>query len=135
MPSIRVSDSHLLGKESYRFDLLLPSIETTARQIIQQRICQEVEKYQQIQSEKLHHFSALVQPIQAEVVLNNYQKKTVAKQNIDIEAQCLTAYDAFEHNGFFLLVDERQVTDLDEPLLVTDVSTIQFVKLVPLVGG
>lgn len=135
MPTIRVSDSHLLAKELYGFDLRLPSIETTAREIIQQRIIYEVDKYYQLKAGQVHHFNALVQPTQAEIVLNNYQHKAAATPKIDIEAQCLTAYEAFEHNGFFLLVDERQVTDLDETLLVTDASTVQFVKLVPLVGG
>ena len=38
-------------------------------------------------------------------------------------------------NGFFLLVDDRQIEDLDEEVVVTVESTISFVKLVPLVGG
>ena len=46
-----------------------------------------------------------------------------------------TALDAFQRNGFFVLVDDRQVEGLDEEIEIRLNTTISFVKLVPLVGG
>ncbi len=54
---------------------------------------------------------------------------------IDAEEQVQIALEAFEHNGFFLLLDNRQVTSAHERIVVTEDSVISFVKLVPLVGG
>jgi hypothetical protein len=42
---------------------------------------------------------------------------------------------AFKRNGFVVLVDDRQVTDLDEVLEVSADTEVSFVRLVPLVGG
>ena len=45
------------------------------------------------------------------------------------------AIEAFGRNGFFVLVDDRQASELDAPLDLTADSDIRFVRLVPLVGG
>lgn len=41
----------------------------------------------------------------------------------------------FERNGFLVLVDGRQVSELDERIELRADSEVEFVKLVPLVGG
>jgi hypothetical protein len=53
----------------------------------------------------------------------------------DFEPQLHAACDAFERNAFFVLVGDRQVTTLDEPIDVVAQPTVTFIKLVPLVGG
>jgi len=47
----------------------------------------------------------------------------------------MRALEAFSRNGFFLLVDDKQVTELDTKVELSEVSIVQFIKLVPLVGG
>jgi hypothetical protein len=42
---------------------------------------------------------------------------------------------AFSTNRFFLLVDRRQIVDLDTPFRLTPASSIVFVRLTPLKGG
>ena len=54
---------------------------------------------------------------------------------IDWEQQADRAVRAFARNGFFVLVGDRQVTDLDEVLELTADSDIRFIRLVQLVGG
>jgi hypothetical protein len=44
------------------------------------------------------------------------------------------ALAAFQPNGFVLL-NGRQVTELDERIVVTDPMDVGFMKLRPLVGG
>ena len=46
-----------------------------------------------------------------------------------------TALRAFSANRFFLLVDGRQIVDLDAPFPLTPRSTIVFLRLTPLKGG
>ena len=54
---------------------------------------------------------------------------------IDWEQQADAALTAFGRNGFFVLVGDRQVEDLDEELTLDDASRVVFIRLVQLVGG
>jgi hypothetical protein len=58
-----------------------------------------------------------------------------APGRIDWEQQADRALDAFRRNGFFILIDARQVTDLEEVLELTAESDIGFLRLVQPVGG
>ena len=57
------------------------------------------------------------------------------QRQLDWEQQADRAIEAFGRNGFFVLVDDRQVTELDEELELTADSDIRFVRLIQLVGG
>ncbi|TCC06351.1 hypothetical protein E0H45_23845 [Kribbella soli] len=57
------------------------------------------------------------------------------QRHLDWERQADRAIEAFGRNGFFVLVDDRQVTELDEELELTADSDIRFVHLIQLVGG
>ena len=45
------------------------------------------------------------------------------------------ALDGFRRNAFFVVVDDRQVTELDAEIRIRPETAITFVRLVPLVGG
>ena len=53
----------------------------------------------------------------------------------DVEALADSAVAAFERGRFYLLVDDRQVTDLDEVLGLAETSNVTFLRLTPLQGG
>ena len=57
-------------------------------------------------------FHGLVQPIDAARTLNGWSMKQC--RPIDWEQQFARACEAFERNGFFLLVGDRQAESLDE---------------------
>ncbi len=78
-------------------------------------------------------FQGLVQPEESEQILNGFRMKT--RRPLDWEVQCRRAWSSFEKNGFLVLVDGQQMTELDIPLDLHDDSEIDFIKLVPLVGG
>jgi len=78
-------------------------------------------------------FCGLVQPEESERILNGFRMKT--KLPLDWEVQFERACSSFERNGFLLIVDGRQATDLDERIELRTDSEVQFVKLVPLAGG
>lgn len=111
--------------------LKLVSERITLRELITQRIRDEVDKFNQKKSREI--FSGLVQPTDTEKALNGYKMRK--PRLIEFDKQLQLALDAFESNGFFVLLDDRQVEDLNEPLTLTEHSKVSFIKLVPLVGG
>ena len=42
---------------------------------------------------------------------------------------------AFEKTGFLILVDDRQITDLDTEIEIHHDTAVSFLRLVPLIGG
>lgn len=103
----------------------------TVKEIIELRVRVEIERYNK-RAEK-HFFNGLVAPTEAEITLNGYKLKP--GKSIDAEKQCYVALDAFQKNGFFMLVNNKQVEDLNETFVLTPQTKISFVKLTPLIGG
>ena len=77
--------------------------------------------------------SFLVEPTNAERVLNGYKLKP--KRKIDWQEQFKRATEAFERNGFFVLVGDKQAETLDQEFEVKVNTEVSFVRLMPLVGG
>jgi len=102
----------------------------TARELIRERVYQEVREYN---ARMPDYFRGLVEPTEAERVLNGYRLRQ--RRKIDWEAQFERALKAFERNGFFLLVDDRQVENPNEVIAISPGTQVSFVKLLPLVGG
>jgi hypothetical protein len=102
----------------------------TVRELIRARIYQEVQDYNLKEPE---YFRGLVEPSEAERTLNGFKLR--AKRKIDWQEQFRRACEAFERNGFFVLVGDRQATSLDEEFEVKVDTEVSFVKLVPLIGG
>jgi hypothetical protein len=100
------------------------------RELIRSRVYQEVQDYNRKGQE---HFRGLVQPTGAEQTLNGFKMKT--RREIDWKKQFEQACEGFKRNGFFILVDEKQVEELDEEIELRAGTTVSFVKLTPLVGG
>jgi hypothetical protein len=57
------------------------------------------------------------------------------KRFVDPEKQVFVAWDAFQKNRFFVMIDNKQVADLDETILVDASTKVSFLRLMPLVGG
>jgi hypothetical protein len=128
--TIRVWDEIVPGPRSQAKLVTAPEAATTAREIIRNRVREEVERHNQFLPEV---FCGLVQPEESERVLNGFRMK--ARRPLDEEAQVQRACTSFERNGFLLIVDGRQITGLDDPVWLRTDSEVQFVKLAPLVGG
>jgi hypothetical protein len=128
--TIRVCDEAIPGQRSPAQWVTLEQVQTTPREIIRTRVREEVERHNRSLPEV---FTGLVQPEESERILNGFRMKRL--RPLDWEAQFQRACAGFEGNGFLLLVDGRQVTELDERLEITADSEVQFIKLVPLVGG
>lgn len=128
--TVQVWDEVLPGSRTSAEAVTLPQSTATARDLIRNRVRQEVDRFNQTQPEL---FRGLVQPEESEQMLNGFRLK--ARRPLVWETQVDRACDSFERNGFLLLVDGRQVESLDEQIELRTASEVQFVKLVPLVGG
>lgn len=68
--------------------------------------------------------------------LDPYSRPRVARPvTTTLEAATKLALEGFRRNAFFLIVDGRQVTDLDEEIPFRTTSQVVFLRLFPLVGG
>jgi len=130
VPSVHVHDETVAGSQSEGFDLEFFSSRIAARELIARRVEEEVRHYNLQQGEV---FAGLVQPDDTEKLLNGYKMK--APRRIDASAQVERALQAFERNGFFLLVGDKQVENLDDEIELGLKTSVSFVKLVPLQGG
>ncbi|MFN2467409.1 MAG: hypothetical protein ABR521_04655 [Gaiellaceae bacterium] len=84
-------------------------------------------------SEPTRDFQTLVRPVDAEVTLNGFRFRE--PRMLDWRKQADAAERSFARNGFFVLVGNRQIEDLEEVLDLTPETEIRFVKLTALVGG
>jgi hypothetical protein len=128
--ALTIHDRATPGGPARSFKLHLASERITVRDLIERRVTQEVEEYNRAQPE---YFQGLVQPTDAERVLNGYRLRK--KRQLDVAEQRARAVEAFVRGGFFVLVDDRQLTGLDDVITVRPDTEVSFVKLVPLIGG
>jgi hypothetical protein len=130
--TLTVRDETTFGfnADGYDFTISLPAEVVTARELIRERVRQEVEGYNARQPE---YFRGLVQPTDAERTLNGFRLRKL--RALDWREQYDRAVEAFHRNGFILLVDDRQVEDIDALIEVKPRTTVTFLKLIPLVGG
>ena len=128
--TLTIKDETAGGRITNEIAVTLSGELTTVKDIIKARIYAEVDLYNRRMPE---YFKGLIQPSEAEVTINGFKLKE--KRKVDPKKQCLLALDAFNKNGFFLLIDNIQSESLDQMLVVNANTALSFVKLTPLVGG
>lgn len=128
MRTLIIKDETATGKILNEITLRFNSEYISIKELIAQRLEKEIQLYQS----KVGLFrNGLVVPTDIEKRLNN--KK--APPTIDIKKQIKIAQEAFDNNGFFILVDDEQVDSLDQKFLIDESTNFVFIKLTPLVGG
>ena len=105
--TLSILDQTTAGERRGAGDFQFESETVRLREIIRHRVQQEVERFNQSDVEP---FRGLIQPEQTERMLNGVRERPV----LIWEKQYARAIKAFEGNGFLVLVDDRQITDLDE---------------------
>ena len=128
--TLTVRDESTAGARTNEFTLDFQSEQITIRELIRSRVFQEVEEYNAKQPEV---FRGMVQPTNAEVALNGFKLKK--GHTIDPEPQFEKAVVAFEQGRILILVDEKQVEELETEIEICPETQVSFIKLVPLVGG
>jgi len=130
MQNILIKDESATGKILNEIMIAVENELTTVKEIIEARVYAEVKFYNQKLPE---YFKGLVQPSDAERTLNGFKLKTPRK--IDPEKQAYIALDAFQKNGYFILIDDQQAETLEQEVLAGADTSVSFVQLTPLVGG
>lgn len=102
----------------------------TLRDLVRTRVRDEVARYN---ARTTGVCTALVMPQGAEPGPDGLEM--AGARRVDWEQQADKAIEAFGRNGFFVLIGDRQVTDLDEVLALTADTDIRFIRLVQLAGG
>ena len=127
---IRDETTASLGKAEHTFTVHVSGEKISIRELIRLRVYQEVEEFN---SRQPAVFRMLVQPHDTERTLNGF--KFHKPRLIDPETQFERAIQAFEGNGFIVLVDDFQVQELEDEIALHPETSVTFLKLVPLVGG
>lgn len=129
--ALKIVDETPTGEVIRETTLVLASETITVRDLIERRVRDEVAAFNRSKAEQV--FRGLVQPSDTEASLNGYRLRK--PRQLDADAQCEKALEAFQKNGFFMLAYDRQVESLDDEIVVGPDVRVSFVKLVPLVGG
>lgn len=130
MALVALVDETTSGDRSDAWHLEVFEERLTLREVIRRRVFQEVTEHN---ATSALIFRGLVQPGGTERVRGGYLMSK--PRQVDPETQYERAVDAFARNGFVVLVDDKQVEDLDTMLEMRMRTEITFLKLVPLVGG
>jgi len=130
MATVTFVDETTAGQRSDGWHLEIFEERLPLREVIRRRVFQEVAEHNAGGAEV---FRGLVQPTGAERMLNGYRLSK--PRRVDAEEQFTRAVEAFSRNGFVVLVDDRQVEELDAVVELRMGTEITFLKLVPLVGG
>ena len=129
MPMVVIRDSLTAGGEDGVYELEFPSEQMTVRELIRERVYQEVQDYNLAKRTR----KMLVQPDEEEAARNQTEQRT--RRDVDWKTQFDIACDAFAKRSFLVLVEDRQVTSLDESVTLQRGVEVTFLQLVPLVGG
>src|SRR5229473_1822853 len=119
---VTVFDETTSGERTNTLTLEFLTARVTARELIRRRVYEEVQEYN---LSTPGYFRGLVQPTEAEHVLNGYKLRQHRK--IDWEEQYLRSIEAFERNGFFMLVDDRQLESLEEEIELKVATEVSFI--------
>src|ERR1043166_2490423 len=119
--TLTIKDETAYGESTNTFLLNLMTERISIRELIRERVYEEVRQYNASLPE---YFKGLVQPTEAETTLNGYKVRN--RRRIDWENQYALAIEAFERNGFFVLVDDHQAGSLDEEILITPTTEVSF---------
>ena len=130
MNTITVKDESLTGKIIHEFQMVVSKQHLSLRELITTRVEMEVNSYNKSLTSV---YNGLVVPTKKESILNPLS--TRERPKIDAEREVYLALDAFLKNNYFVLVNDRQVDELDHVIEITPKSEVSFLRLTQLKGG
>jgi hypothetical protein len=133
--TLKVVDQHFGTGASERragVSLRLASERVTAREIIRSRVTAEVEALTQRTQAPSRSYIIDVEQGSPESLLNPSANNAKVP---DVEAEVQRAITAFTKRRYIMLLDDRQIEDLDAGVGLRPESEVVFVYLKPLKGG
>jgi hypothetical protein len=131
MATLTIEDRTATGTPIGHIDLPDMPDRITLRDLIRLRVREEVARYN---LRPVEEFQGLVQP-EGAVPLGRTGFRLAKPRRLDWETQADIACDSFQRNGFFVLVNGKQVIELDDTIELVGTMDVGFIKLTPLVGG
>lgn len=138
---LKIVDEHLGKGRDAPFELYLASERLTVRELIYRRVADEVDMIRRAAAQprdnrhRTRSFLIRLDPSSAEARLNTGVSCPPGAPPPDLDAEMTAAEEAFRNHHFIMLLDDRQLTDLNEEIAVTAGNELVFLRLVPLVGG
>jgi len=127
--------THVVGLESGRHTqpvyVELSERAVSARTLLAEHVRSEVTRTQHSREMSL----ALHYLLTADLYAQPQPLQDIDAQSLDIDSETARVYAALNEGRFLLMVDGLAITDLDTPLILTEVSRVSFVRLLPLIGG
>lgn len=134
MLTLNIREETFGGAEAKTHAITLLSENLTLAELIRLKVEQEVEIHNKPVRKALAERSNML--TEKERLLNrDTERQFVNPQIIDPEKEYYRALDFFQKNRLFVLIDGKQVEDLHEPLSMNTRSEVNFIHLMPLVGG
>jgi hypothetical protein len=133
--TLTVRDETTSGDVYHELPLEFPTERITVRELIRERVYQEVQDFNRKSDEQV--FRGLVQPTDSERILNGKSPEYRVKRHRAIEwkTQFEKAVEAFDRNGYLVLIDDKQAESLEQEFVIGRGTLVSFVKLALLVGG
>lgn len=120
------------------FELTVPSERMTVRELIRERVYQEVDDHNRLlRAMSQNGIDPAAYPGFRGLVRQSFPSNegSAGVRFVDWHEQFAIATDAFTKRRFLLLVGDHQANELDEMLTVSPSTEVTFVRLVLLVGG
>ena len=134
MPTLSLTflDETLTGNVLQSWEVIVETNVMPLKDLIMLRVEEEILRLQKQQAEQ--YFTRISNLSEAEKLLNP-RKKFEKSETPDLEASGYRALEAFKKQTYFVLVNDRQVEDLEEKIALYPKTTVSFVRITPLVGG
>jgi hypothetical protein len=126
--TLTVHDRTVDGTALGELTLELLTERTTVRELIRSRVYQEVTEHN---ARRVSRWAGLVQ-LDPDAVM---PPQGQAPRRVDWEAQVERATRAFTTGTLLIMADGRQAETLDDEIEVRVDSTVDFLRLMPLIGG
>jgi len=139
---LNITESTFGSNTSTPVTLHLPAERMTLADLIQRRAEAQVEERQrqlEAKTEDRSPFTTLKESLLSGKTGTSRSARSF--QGIDSgvlpdpERAGYVALEAFKQNAFFVIIDGEQREELQEELLLRDDSEVEFIRLMPLIGG
>jgi len=123
--SVFIKDTNQAGIIQYQDIYIFNTDTLTAKELIIDRVCQEIEVYNQLKSGYLKGLVQIYIP-------KKNQKNSKLPKRLDYERFYSVALDAFQNHELSILVNDYPVVDLTTPISLIEATEIAFLKYIPL---
>ncbi len=128
---LHIKDQNFAGKILDEILIQIEQEKITVAELIRLRVEQEVAKYNTcVEKESQGFENAKENALNAQTNARPLNRKLV-----DPEQEVYRTLEAFQQNQLFIMVDDRQIENLEDEIMLNQHTDVSFVQLTPLVGG